>query len=641
MKSLLISALALGLCAAQEDPNRDLKVEAAPRLEERRHALVIGNDRYPSAPLQNAANDARSMDLALSDLGFETLLVENAKFGDLERAVKRFAARVRPNDIALVFYAGHGFQIDGENYIVPVDFSSDDRESAKYSSYSANKLLDTLSGRNPKLLLVILDACRNNPFALTRNMGGGLASMGAAGKGTFIALATAPGATASDNPNGENGLFTTALLKYMKTKGMALTETFDEVKREVSVLSGNAQRPWTNSDFAGKWYFAPPDDYLPEEIDPSTSVRLLEEARRFQRTQYFNEAATFYERLAAREKDSPLGALASLEAGYLRALLANTPAVGAQPNPGTHAANLKTVWERIPARAAVGMESASHFLIDGNVNDAVKILGQLRAGDQDTAFRATEMLQELAKTFPEAAAVSAAKFNTLPPDPMTLKPRSRFEELAARHKAEKAAKLAAEANKQSILVPLGSLKSTLPPPTAEGWTIRLESLSKPVTPEPAPAPAEPEPAKPASRKLATLKVDIESVPAQAYVQIDDAEAPACQTPCSLELSTGPHTFVFKLPNHRPTKKSLEVSKTQTALAAELTPEAGEVLFSSTPSQAQIELNGKLLNLRTPAKVSLPPGEYAVSFWDGDVRVTQLQRFTLADAQTAAIQLTNQ
>ncbi len=629
------------LAFAQNDPNRDLKVEVEPTLEERRHALIIGNDQYPSAALLNAGNDARSMELTLGELGFETLLVENAKLIDLDRAIRRFASRIRPNDVALIFYAGHGFQIEGENYIVPVDFSGEDPEAAKYTSYSANKLLDTLSSRNPKLLLVVLDACRNNPFTVTRSMGGGLASMGASGKGTFIALATAPGSTASDNPNGNNGLFTTALLKHMSKKGMGLTETFDEVKREVSILSGDAQRPWTNSDFAGKWYFAPPDDYLPEEIDPSTSLRLLDEARRMQKNQFLTEAATLYDRLAAREKNSPLGALAAQEAGYWRALLANWPAVGSQPKPAEIAPKLKAVWQRIPARAHVGLESANNFLVEGNVTEAAEILSQLRGADQDTAFRATEMLQELAKDFPEAAKVSAARFDTLPSDPLTLKPQSRFEELAAKLKAEKAAKLKAAAELPQVLVPLSGFKTTLPPPTQEGWTVRLESLTPPEEPaaEAEGAPAT-EAAGPAPTKKAAnmILVDIQSNPPKATVTIDTPEPTICVTPCTLDLPAGMKNFTFNLAGHRPLSKAAEVSKAQPLILADLVAELGDVMIASTPAQAQIELNGKPMNLKTPAKVSLPPGDYALSFWDGDIRIKAPQKFTVADAQTLSLQI---
>ena len=109
------------------------------------------------------------------------MLLENAVLEELDRGVKKFLSRIRQNDVALVFYAGHGFQIEGENYIVPVDFSADDISAAKFSSYPANKLLDGITSRDPKLQLIILDACRNNPFAVSRNVGGGLAMMGASG----------------------------------------------------------------------------------------------------------------------------------------------------------------------------------------------------------------------------------------------------------------------------------------------------------------------------------------------------------------------------------------------------------------------------------------------------------------------------
>ncbi len=586
-RQLLVLACLLPLVTwGQDAPERDLDLELELTLEERRHALIIGNDHYPSGPLLNAGNDARSMELALSELGFETLLLENSRLIDLDRSVRRFASRIGRNSVALVFYAGHGFQIDGENYIVPIDFSGDEPEEVKYTSYAANKLLDILASRDPKLLLVVLDACRNNPFSSARGMGGGLASMGAGGKGTFIALATAPGSTASDNPNGSNGLFTTALLKHMKRKGMGLTETFDEVKREVSILSGDAQRPWTNSDFAGRWYFSPPDDYLPEEIDPTTSLRLLEEARRMQGNQFYTEAANLYDRLAAREKDSPLGALAAQEAGYWRAFTENWPAVGSEPEPAELAPKLKSIWESIPARAQVGLEAANNFLLAGSVAEAAEILGRLRGADQETAFRATEMLQELAKDFPEAATASKARFTTLPADPLGLEPESRFEALAAKLEADRAAKRRSAAENPSALVPLSGVQSNLPPPSIDGWIVRIESM---IPPE-----------EPVAAGLAdSTEIAVDAEASKPEEPTADAHAE--------EIEEG------------------DV-------------ESGEVFISSVPSEAHIEIDGQLLDLRTPAQVSLAPGDYAISFWEGDIRVKRAQRLSVSGGRTLVIKI---
>lgn len=646
--SLVLSPL---IIFGQPANNRDLVVEVAPgSLLERRHALVIGNDRYPSAPLANAANDARAIEQALSELGFETLLAENSSLAELERSIKRFVGRIRENDVALVFYAGHGFQIEGENYIVPIDFSSDDPESAKHSSYSANKLLDSIGARRPKLQLVILDACRNNPFAVSRSLGGGLATMGAAGKGTFIALATAPGKTASDNPNGVNGLFTTALLKVIKRKGVSLTELFDEVKREVSMLSADDQRPWTNSDYAGKWFFLPPDDYIPEEIDPTSSLRLLEEARKSEKNLFYNDAAEMYERLLGREKDSEMGLLAKTQITFLRALVATQGAVDSHSNPLESAAQLKSVWELLPSRGPLGLDAASNFLVSGKVPEAVEILGRLRGADQETAFRATEMLQELARTFPVATDALASPFKALPPDPASSKPKSRFEGMAAKLKAQAVLQQKQSAAEAQALAPVTGVLSGLPPPTTEGWLLRVETL-KPPTPKPSdPSPSiasnpevtpVPEP-KPAPSKAANLvKVEFQSRPEGAMVNLSQPGIAPCKTSCTVELRPGLQTATLTLPGFRPVIRTWEVSKSQALVAVDLEPLMGTAFISTAPDSALIEVDGKMTQLHTPAKLALPPGDYVVSIWDGNIRVRQQQKFSLKDAETLSIAIKTQ
>ena len=635
------------LVLAQPTAPRDLVVEStALLLTEKRHALIIGNDRYPKAPLLNAGNDARSIEQALSELGFETMLLENAVLEELDRGVKKFLSRIRQNDVALVFYAGHGFQIEGENYIVPVDFSAEDISAAKFSSYPANKLLDGITSRDPKLQLIILDACRNNPFAVSRNVGGGLAMMGASGKGTFIALATAPGSTASDNPNGVNGLFTTALLKSIKKKGLALTELFDEVKREVSVMSADAQRPWTNSDFAGKWYFLPPEDFVPEEVDPATSLRLLEEARKNEKNLFYEDAAGIYDRLAVREKDSEIGKLAKSESVFLRALVAAKPSADANANVADLAAQLQGVWELLPSRAAVGLESSNNYLVAGMLPQAIGILSRLRGADQDIAFRSTEMLQELAHTFPQAAEVLAAPFKTLPVDPMVAKPTSRFEGMAEKLKQASELKRKSAALESQSLVPLSGVISSLPPPSTEGWLLRLETLKSTPPKETAPptvptALTTPE-AKPLPKKPSNLiLVEFQSKPPGALVSAGEKGVLNCQTPCTLDLPPGNQSVTLALEGHRIASRTWEVSKSQALVAIELDLQQGNVTLATTPAQAQVELDGKLLSNHTPTNLALAPGDYAVSFWDGKIRVKQLQKFSLKDGETVPVTIKSQ
>src|SRR5579862_4891807 len=202
MRSVLFVLLAISI-ECQEAPDRDLvRPHSARRL-----ALVMGNDAYPNNRLHNAVNDARGLKVALEGAGFAVRLSLNTTQKQMETAIGEFSGSVRPGDVALFFYAGHGLQINDQNYLVPVDFEAHTEIDAKYKSYPAQRVQESLEAAGVGLQILVLDACRNNPFRGLRGADGGLAPM-QAGKGTYIAFATAPGQTADDNPRGVNGLFT-------------------------------------------------------------------------------------------------------------------------------------------------------------------------------------------------------------------------------------------------------------------------------------------------------------------------------------------------------------------------------------------------------------------------------------------------
>jgi hypothetical protein len=145
-------------------------------------------------------------------------------------------------------------QIDQENYLVPVDFELKDEASVKYDAYPASKVHDRVAHSGVRLNIVILDACRNNGFATSRSGSAGLAAMNAA-RGSFIAFSTAPGSTASDNPRGRNGLFTSYLLDAIRKPGLKLDEVFNQVRQNVYQASENKQLAWTSSSVIGDFYF--------------------------------------------------------------------------------------------------------------------------------------------------------------------------------------------------------------------------------------------------------------------------------------------------------------------------------------------------------------------------------------------------
>jgi uncharacterized caspase-like protein len=242
----------LAAAAPAQQPGRDLRVEPAGR----RLALVIGNEAYPKWPLKNPVNDARAMDKALRDTGFRTDLVINGKLRDVEQAVDRFVATLHPGDVALFYYAGHGVQLSGDNFIVPVDFDAKDEADAKYASYAISRVQERMEGSGSQLNVLILDACRNNPFRTSRAAGGGLGAMNA-GRGTLIAFATGPGKTADDSAATGNGLFTGHVVKALREPGLTLDQIFNRVRERVDADSRHQQTPWSVTSVIGEFRFMP------------------------------------------------------------------------------------------------------------------------------------------------------------------------------------------------------------------------------------------------------------------------------------------------------------------------------------------------------------------------------------------------
>ncbi len=225
-----------------------------------RYALVIGNAAYENQPkLVNTLNDARDMAAKLKGLGFEVTQVENANRRILGRSVNNFIRQVQGSDgTVLVYYSGHGLQVNGQNYLLPVDARIEDELDVPLEALTMNRILKGLGGRGDNAVnLVILDACRNNPYKTTnqRAIGDkGLARVSAPG-GSLILYATKPGETASDNPTGRNGLFTKHRLEAMDTPGLQVEETFKQVAHNVWSESGRKQYPWQEGSILGRFYF--------------------------------------------------------------------------------------------------------------------------------------------------------------------------------------------------------------------------------------------------------------------------------------------------------------------------------------------------------------------------------------------------
>jgi hypothetical protein len=258
----VLSTICLAICAAspataQQDPNRQLvQTVTTPVASPPRVALVVGNGAYTSVPgLKNPPNDARDMAAMLRTLGFDVTSGVNVNQRDMKRLIREFGMKLRGGGSGLFYYAGHGVQSKGRNYLIPVDANIQSEAEVEDSGVDAALVLNFMDDAQNGLNIVILDACRNNPFARSfRSANDGLAQVDAP-TGTLIAYATAPGRVASDG-SGQNGLYTSELLKQMQVPGISITDMFMRVRAEVMKQTGNNQVPWEASSLVGSFYFS-------------------------------------------------------------------------------------------------------------------------------------------------------------------------------------------------------------------------------------------------------------------------------------------------------------------------------------------------------------------------------------------------
>lgn len=236
---------------------------AFPALAEKRVALVIGNSAYKHAPaLANPKNDAEGMAASLKRLGFEVLAGTDLDKPAMEKLLQAFAERLETADVALVFYAGHGLQVHGRNYLVPIDGKLDRESDLAFQAVPLD-LVQQLMEQGQRTNIVILDACRDNPLArnLARTMGTRSTSIGRglgetkAGVGTLIVYATQPGNVALDG-EGKNSPFTLSLLKHIEAPGLEIRQVLTRVRNEVIVATRDRQVPWDSSSLRGDFYFA-------------------------------------------------------------------------------------------------------------------------------------------------------------------------------------------------------------------------------------------------------------------------------------------------------------------------------------------------------------------------------------------------
>ena len=262
-----------------------------------RQALVIGNSKHPLVPLPNPVNDARAMRKALADLGFEVTLLTDANEVEMEEQITAFIDGIKKDSVVIVFFAGHGVEYQGHNYLIPIDLFARRAAEVKAHGIDVSTVLEELEQSPARIRLVILDACRDNPYPYEtgRTFTRGLAPQTQV-RGSYVAFSTAPGSVARDGtpeeqqsrtslpadsvPSGQlqvgggNSVFTGALVRELANKqpGSTLDDVFTRVRVQVAKLTNDEQTPFSNSGLKGTWYpfghatLPDPNEY---EIKPS------------------------------------------------------------------------------------------------------------------------------------------------------------------------------------------------------------------------------------------------------------------------------------------------------------------------------------------------------------------------------------
>ncbi len=241
----------------REKPKEAVAAKVEEKSEERRLALVIGCSEYQYAgKLTNPLNDAEGIRKNLSELGFDVMHIENPSLKELKISIDDFGVELEKYDIGLFYFAGHGVQVKGLNFLIPVDANLKNERTVEYDCVRADRVLSHMEASKNKVNLIVLDACRNNPFE--RSWGRSIAQRGLAvmeaPKGSLIAYSTSPGNTASDG-EGDNGLYTGELISEIKSINISITQLFQKVRKAVMEKSKDEQVPWESTSLTADYYF--------------------------------------------------------------------------------------------------------------------------------------------------------------------------------------------------------------------------------------------------------------------------------------------------------------------------------------------------------------------------------------------------
>lgn len=401
--ALLLCALTLSTAFAQR--------ARGIAITEERIALVIGNAAYRTDPLDNPINDARLIASSLQRSGFSVTLRENLDRPALLGALREFGNRLNENTIAVLYYAGHGLQLRDRNYLIPVDAEIRSEDEIPISGIDLSFILGRMSAARSRINIVILDACRNNPFAgKTVAATRGLAQMDAP-VGTLLAFATAPGKLAADSGTGSsaNSLYALYLAKHLLTPGLPVESVFKRVREGVVKDTQQRQVPWESSSLQGEFAFVP--GVATAAREPAPDQEAAGELAFWNSVQTSNRADEY----RAYLRQYPNGRFALLAQTRVTALgpsVASAPVVAASARPAdSHAST------------AVALTARPELLPHAGDTWRYRVQDQFRLGDLYVTARVNEVTAEgVAETWTTTSdakvrtvlALHAPGFNALP-----------------------------------------------------------------------------------------------------------------------------------------------------------------------------------------------------------------------------------
>lgn len=628
----------------------------------KRIALVIGNDAYAISPLKNAVNDARAMQKALSLAGFRVTLVENGRKADLEEKIGQFLESLGPDDTALFFYAGHGVQIDNENFLVPTDLSAGNSlAAAKFACISMARVFDELARKRAKKNIVILDACRSNPVAQKYSLEGGLAQPQNAGRETYTVFSTSPGQVATDNPDGNNSWFTEALADLISQPRLTfeLNEVFTRVKKRVSDQTEGRQTPWTLSSLTTSFFFHAPADQTAEN-DPTLVEKWMQDALRREQQGDWSEAIDKINQILKRKPGGGIEQTAKSKLPYLTArknaqdLYDNHDFAGSSKL-------FETALTQDPFAIDAAFQGVNSHLLNSELPEAVRLLKSIRVRGNSASFaKANAMLGALAKVYPEAGEELKAQVPQPPP----------MQEIFASAHLGTPDWDAGNRVVQTSPVDLGrwSKEVIAAFPAQPAPTVATAEPAPATAPTPAPAAPEQQMASVNNamfhveinpvgntRNLSIVKTGAapvlnttgvqrpSGVPVKIVTEPPGAEVTVegddqhCQSPCLFSLPPAKQVIHVQMQGYRTETRTLNGTPARGELQILLEQEMGSIKLDGSAGNTPVYVNGQAAAQQVPVVLELPTGKYQIrSVQNGKVLTQQDVDVTTTGASTVQV-----